>query len=58
MGPAGIHEPPGPVGLGRRPAGKGGMGPLGVVEVDPVADDPFGDEAVAQVVLRRVIVLW
>jgi hypothetical protein len=34
------------------------MGPLGVVEVDPVADDPFGDEAVAQVVLRRVIVLW
>ena len=24
------------------------MGPLGVIEIDPVADDPFGDEAVAQ----------
>ncbi len=26
------------------------MGPLGVVEVDPVANDPFGLEAVGQVV--------
>ncbi len=26
------------------------MGPLGVVEVDPLADDPFGLEAVGQVV--------
>ncbi len=32
---------------------QGGMGPLGVVEVDPVADDPFGNEAVAQVVFLR-----
>ena len=26
------------------------MGPLGVVEVDPLADDPFGREAVGQLV--------
>ena len=26
------------------------MGPLGVVEVDPLADDPFGREAVGQFV--------
>jgi len=26
------------------------MGPLGVVEVDPIADDPFGLEAVRQLV--------
>ena len=26
------------------------MGPLGVVEVDPLADDPFGFEAVRQLV--------
>ena len=28
------------------------MGPLGVVEVDPLADDPFGREAVGQLVRR------
>ena len=26
------------------------MGPLGVVEVDPLADDPFGLEAIRQLV--------
>ena len=26
------------------------MGPLGVVEVDPLADDPFGPEAVGELV--------
>ena len=39
-----------PIGLGRRPAGKSGMAPPGVVHVDPLADDPFGPEAVGQVV--------
>ncbi len=52
-----IHRPPGPVGLGRRPAGKGGMGPGGVVEVDPLADDPFGPEAVGSLVQLDRLVL-
>ena len=31
-------------------AGEGGMGPFSVVEVDPLADDAFGLEAVSQLV--------
>ena len=34
--------------LGRRPAGEGGMGSFGIVEVNPLADDPFGLEAICQ----------
>ncbi len=52
-----IHGPPGPVGLGRRSTAKGGMGPLGVVEVDPRADDPFGVEAVGELVQVDRLVL-
>ena len=40
----------GPVGLRRCLTVKGGMGPLGVVEVDPLADDPLGPEAIRQFV--------
>jgi len=36
--------------LGRRAALKSGVGPLGVVEGDPVANDPFGVEAIARLV--------
>ena len=38
------------MGLGRRRAAEGGMGPLCIVEIDPLADDPFGPEAVRQLV--------
>ena len=44
------HRLPGAVGLGRGPISEGGVGPLGVVEADPVADDPLGLEAVGQFV--------
>ena len=36
------------MGLGRRLTVEGGLGPLGVVEADPRADDPFGVQAVGQ----------
>ena len=43
-----IHGPRDPVGLRRRLIAEGGMGPFGVVEVDPLCNDPFGLEAVGQ----------
>ena len=45
-----IHRPLGRVGLGRCRAVKGGMRPHSVVEVNPLADDAFGHEAVSQLV--------
>ena len=45
-----IHRLTGPVGLGRRLTVEGRMGPLGVVEADPLADDPVGVEAVGELV--------
>ena len=36
--------------FGRRLTGQGGMRVLGVVEADPLGDDPFGPEAVRQLV--------
>ena len=43
-----IHGPPRPVGLFRRSPVQGEMGPLGVVETHPFADDPLGLEAVGE----------
>jgi len=48
-----IHGPLCGVGLGRCLAGQAGVGSLGVVEGDPVANDPFGLKAVGQVVQVR-----
>ncbi len=52
--PTRFHRLLGAVSLRRRLAGEGGMGPLGVVEADPLADDPFGPEAVGQLVQVKV----
>ncbi len=38
-------------------AGQRGMGPLGVVEVEPATDDPFGLEAIGQLVQVDCLIL-
>jgi len=45
-----IHGPPGSVGLGRRLAVVDRMWPLGIVKIDPIADDLFGLEPIRQLV--------
>ena len=52
-----IHRLRAAVCLGRRAALKGEVGLLGVVEGDPVANDPFGVEAIAQLVRIDRLVL-
>jgi len=44
------HRPSGQVGFCRRPAVKGGVRPLGIVELDPRADDALGREAIRHLV--------
>ncbi len=36
------------MGLRRRSAAEGGMGPFGIVEPDPLPDHSFGDKAIRQ----------
>ena len=51
------HRPLGAVGLSWRLAGQRGMGPLSVVEVEPATDDPFGLEAIGQLVQVDCLIL-
>ena len=52
-----IHGPPGPIGLRSASGRQGRKGAPGVVAADPLADGPFGPEAIGQIVQIDRLVL-